>query len=78
MVLRLDSHLVMKKEWMMGCRMEHLLMPRLGSEKERHWVMKMDQWNEVLMVLRLDSHLVLKKVWMMGCKMDQMLVPRLG
>ncbi len=30
MVLRLDSHLVLKKEWMMGCMMEQLLVPRLG------------------------------------------------
>ena len=78
MVLRLDSYLVLKKEWMMGCTMEQLLGPRSGEEKVRHWVMKMDWTMELLMVLRLKSHLVLKKEWMMGCRMEQLLVPRLG
>ncbi len=61
MVLRLESHLVLKKDSKMGYRMEQLLVYRLGEEKVRHWVMKKDWWTELLMVLRLDSHLVLKK-----------------
>ena len=54
------------------------MVPHLGLEKVRHWVMKIDWWTELLMVLRLDSHLVLKKVWMMDNRMEQQLVPRLG
>ena len=59
-VQHLDSHLILKKDSKMGYKMEQLLVPRLGKEKVRHWVMKMDWWTELLMELRLDSHLVLK------------------
>ena len=54
----------------MECRNEQMLVPRLGLEKVRHWVMEIDWWKKLLMVLRLDSHLVLKWALKMGCRKE--------